>query len=103
MRANPSGIVSGVLCANVTTIPKSAPSPDMENYRPISITPILSKMYEEILSQKLSSFWKIYEFFPAAQFAYWKVLDCTNALLTILITSEVPRCRDGVLYCSTRL
>ena len=29
--------------ANVTAIPKGAPSPDKENYRPISITPIQSK------------------------------------------------------------
>ena len=30
--------------ANVTAIPKGAPSPDRENYRPISITLILSKV-----------------------------------------------------------
>ena len=28
--------------ANVTAIPMAAPSPDKENYQPISITPILS-------------------------------------------------------------
>ena len=31
--------------ANITAIPKGAPSPDRENYRPISITPILFKVY----------------------------------------------------------
>ena len=31
--------------ANVTAIPKGAPSPDRENYHSISITPILSKVY----------------------------------------------------------
>ena len=35
------------LSANVTAIPKGAPSPDRENYRPISITLILSKVYEK--------------------------------------------------------
>ena len=40
--------------ANVTAIPKGAPSPDRENYRPVSITPMLSKL----VSHKLSSFCK---------------------------------------------
>ena len=41
--------------ANVTAIPKGAPSPHRENYRPISITPILFKVYawEVIFSQAL--------------------------------------------------
>ena len=41
---------------NVTVISKGAPSPDRENYRPISITPILSKVYLKLVSHKLSSF-----------------------------------------------
>ena len=46
------------LSANVTAIPKGAPSTDFENYRPLSITPILSKVYEKLVSNKLSSFCK---------------------------------------------
>ena len=42
--------------ANVTAISKGAPSPDRENYRPISITPIKSKVYEKLISYKLYSF-----------------------------------------------
>ena len=38
---------------NVIDIPKGAPSPDRENYRPISITPILSKVYEKLVSHKI--------------------------------------------------
>ena len=41
--------------ANVTAVPKGAPSPDRENYHPISITPILSKVYEKLVSHNLSS------------------------------------------------
>ena len=41
---------------NVTAIPKGDTSPARENYHPISITPILSKMYEKLVSHKLSSF-----------------------------------------------
>ena len=48
--------------ANVTAIPKDAPSKapsfDSENYRPISITPILYKVYEKLVSHKLTCFCK---------------------------------------------
>ena len=40
--------------ANVTAITKGAPSPDRENYRPISITPIQFKVYEKLVYHKLS-------------------------------------------------
>ena len=59
--------------ANVTLIPKGAPSPDRENYRPITLSPILSKVYK-LVSHKLSSFCGKYVFLPAAQFAYRKSL-----------------------------
>ena len=56
--------------ANVTDIPKGALSPDRENNSPISITPILSKVYGKLVSHKLSSFCNKYVFLAAAQFAY---------------------------------
>ena len=51
--------------ANATAIPKGAPSPDRKNYRLISIKPILSKVYEKLVSHKLksSSFWNRNMFF----------------------------------------
>ena len=67
--------------ANVTAIPKGAPSPDRENYRPISIAPILSKVYEKLVSHKLSSFYQKSVF--SHQFAYRNGLGCTDALLAI--------------------
>ena len=69
--------------ANVNAIPKGAPYTDREIYRPISITPILSKVYEKRVSLKLSSFCEKYGLLPANQFAYRKGLGCTDALLTI--------------------
>ena len=67
---------------NVTAIPKGALSPAMEKYHPISITHILSKVYEKLVSHKLYSFCEKFVFFPAAQIAYRKGLGCTDALLT---------------------
>ena len=77
--AHPSWIVSGVLrYANVTTaIPMGAPSLDRDNYRPVSITSIPSKVYEKLVSHKLSSFCEKYGLLPDAQFAYRTGLGCT--------------------------
>ena len=41
--------------ATVTAIPKGSPSPDRENYRPTSITLILSNVYDKLVSHNLSS------------------------------------------------
>ena len=54
--------------ANVTSIPKGAPLPDRENYRPISITPILSKVWVVCFSYALKHM--KYGLLPVAQFAY---------------------------------
>ena len=40
--------------ANVTQIPKGPPSSSASNYRPISLTPILSKVFELILVNVVS-------------------------------------------------
>ena len=36
--------------ANITPIPKGPPSSSVANYRPISITPVLSKVFERLVS-----------------------------------------------------
>ena len=48
------------VCDYITAIPKGASYSDRENYRHISITPILSKVYETLVSHKLSSFSEIF-------------------------------------------
>ena len=52
--------------ANLTAIPKGAPSPDRENYRHIAITNVLSKAYEKLDFHKLSSFFEKYGLLPGA-------------------------------------
>ena len=41
---------------NVTSIPKSPPSSLLSNYRPISLTPILPKVFEQLVSVRLGRF-----------------------------------------------
>ena len=69
--------------ANVAAVPKGPPSMEKENYRRISITPILSKVFEKLISHRLSGFCERSCSFRAAQFACRKGLGCTDALLTI--------------------
>ena len=42
--------------ANVIQIPKGPPSSSASNYRPISLTPILSKVFERLMSVRLGRF-----------------------------------------------
>ena len=42
--------------ANVTPIPKGPTSSSASNYRPISLTPILSKVFERLVSVHLGRF-----------------------------------------------
>ena len=42
--------------ANVTPIPKGTSSSSVANYRPISITPVLSKMFERLMAVRLGRF-----------------------------------------------
>ena len=42
--------------ANVTPIPKGPPSSSVANYRPISITPVLSKVFERLVLVCLGRF-----------------------------------------------
>ena len=61
------------LSVDVTAIPKGARSFDRENYSPISITPLLSKVYEKLASHKLSSFGEKYVFCMLLSLLFRKV------------------------------
>ena len=70
--------------ANITPIPKgSAPSIHPNDYRPISITPVLSKIFERLLARRLTQFLDINKILPMYQFAYKKGVGTSDALLCI--------------------
>ena len=71
--------------ANVTPIPKtSPPSIHPENYRPISITPCISKVYEKIICDRLMRYVEGKHLLPDGQFAYRKGLGSCDALLSMV-------------------
>ena len=67
--------------ANVTPIPKGSPSSAVANYRPISITSLLSKMFERLVSVRLGRFMEHSGLLPTTQFAYRKGVGTCVALL----------------------
>ena len=67
--------------ANVTPIPNGPPSSSASNYRPISFTPILSKVFERLVSVCLGPFMECRDGLPTMQFAYRKGLGTCDALL----------------------
>ena len=69
--------------ANVTQIPKGPPSSSVANYRPISITSVLSKVFESLVSVHLGRFMEPNGVIPTTQFAYRKGLGTCDALLCV--------------------
>ena len=60
--------------ANVTPIPKGPPSSSVDNYRQISITSVLSKEFERLVSVRLGRFMERSGVLPNTQFDYRKGL-----------------------------
>ena len=66
--------------ANVTPIPKRPPSSSVANYRPISITLVLSKVLERLVSVRLGRFMERSCVLPTTQFIYGNGLGTGDAL-----------------------
>ena len=75
--------------ANVTPIPKGPPSSSVANYRPISITSVLSKVFERLVSVRLGRFMERSGVLPTTQFAYRKGLGTCDALCVCPIHCRV--------------
>ena len=74
--------------ANVTPIPKGSSSSSVADYRPISITPVLSKVFDRLVAVRLERFIKHCGVLPTTQFAYRKGLGTCDALLCVSHTLQ---------------
>ena len=72
---------------NVTPIPKGPSSSSVANYRPISITPVLSKVFGRV-EVRLGQFMEHCVVLPTTQFAYRKGLGTCDALLCVSHTQQ---------------
>ena len=83
---------------NITPIPEgSSSSPSPNDYRPISITPILSKVFERLLAKRVAVYLR--PFLPETQFGFRKGLGTSDALL--LLIHEMQSALDR--NCESRL
>ena len=74
--------------ANLTPIPKGPSSSSVPNYRPISITPVLSKVFEHLVAVRLGRFMEHCGVLPTTQFDYRKGLGTCDALLRVSHTLQ---------------
>ena len=74
--------------SNVTPIPKGPPSSSVANCRPISITSVLSKVIERLVSVRLGRSMECSGELPTTQFAYRKGLGTCHALLCVSHTLQ---------------
>ena len=72
----------------LTPIPKGPPSSSVANYRPISITSVLSKVFERLVSVRLGRFMECSGVLPTTQFAYRKSLGTCDMLLCVSHTLQ---------------
>ena len=73
---------------NVIPIPKGPPSSSFANYRPISITYVLSQVFDRLVSVHLRRFMECSGVLPTTQFAYRKGLGTCDALLSMSHTLQ---------------
>lgn len=66
--------------ARVIPIYKKGPIPDPENYRPISILPVFSKILESIIVDRLLSFLETHNVLNPAQFGFRKSCNTEDAM-----------------------
>ena len=70
--------------AHVIPIYKSGDKTDPGNYRPISILPILSKVFEKAVSDQLYRFFEHFQLLDSSQFGFRKKLSTSNAISNML-------------------
>ena len=69
--------------ADVVPVSKESASLKVGEYRPTSIRPVLSNIFEKNVARKLSHFLEDNRLFPLSQFSYRKGLGTFDALLTL--------------------
>ena len=74
--------------ANVTAIHKKGSKCDAKNYRPISLMPIVAKIMEKIINDKLMRYLETNKMLHPSQFGFRKKHSTLQALLTITQPAE---------------
>ena len=70
--------------ANVIPIHKTGPLHDVRKYRPISMLPVYSKLFERCMASRLASFFEKYNVISPYQFGFQRGKNTTQAILRFL-------------------
>ena len=81
----------------MTPIPKGPLSALVCNYRPISVTPVLSNVFERLISLCFSRFLERSGVLPSHQYSYRNNLGTCDALLDIFCAGQIELDRGGEL------
>ena len=68
--------------ADVTPLHKKGKKDLKENYRPVSILPVFSKVFERSMFEQMSSFFD--NFLSKQQYGFWKGYSTQQCLLALL-------------------
>ena len=80
-----SGIFPNILKkAVIISIHKGGDNELVDNYRPVAILPIISKMFEKLIAKRLNSFFNKVQYFSKNQFRFRSWLGTEPALLSFL-------------------
>ena len=83
--------------ADVTPIPKGPLSALVYNYRPISITPVLLKVFERLIALLFGRFLERSGVLPSHQYSYRKRLGTCDSLFDIVCAGQLELDRGGEL------
>lgn len=81
----------------VVPIFKGGDRNDMNNYRPISLVPVVGKVFEKLLTEQLVNYFESNGLFSNAQFGFRKNRSTTTAILSLI--SEITGCFDDGNFC----
>ena len=70
--------------ARVTPIFKSGCQKDLNNYRPISVLPVFSKIFEEVACRQLQSYLEYFSLFTKAQFGFRERVSTSHTIINKL-------------------
>lgn len=71
--------------AKVIPVYKGGEATDIHNYRPISLLPIFSKIYERVINDRLTSFFLKYDIITKEQYGFQQHKSTEQALLQIKV------------------
>lgn len=74
---------SSLKVATITPVFKSGDSQNVTNYRPISVLPTLSKVFERSMANRIQSYLKKFSIISADQFGFQEKLSTESALVSL--------------------